>query len=89
MVSHRLWGEFMNNCGNSVSSGLAGCPTAARVTNHTVEASALPATQVCFVHIAGAHFRQPELGSHFPREEAGSILAAAEKRASPVQMWEN
>lgn len=75
--------------GNSVSSGLAGCPTAASVTSHTVEASAPPATQVCFVHIAGAHFRQPELGSHFPRKEAGSVLAAAENWASPVQMWEN
>ena len=69
-----------------MSSGLAGCPTAATVTNHTVEASAPPATQACFVHIVGAHFKQPELGSHFPRKEAGSVLAAAEKRASPVQM---
>lgn len=72
-----------------MSLGLAGCLTAATVTNHTAEASAPPATQVCFVHNAGAHFRQPELSSQFPRKEAGSVLTAAEKRASPVQMWAN
>lgn len=36
---------------------------------------------------AGTHFRQPELSRWFPGKEAGSVLAAGEEWASPVEVW--